>query len=83
MSKLNEEEKDELSAAEFAFPKQRKEPLNDAKHVRNAVARFNQVQGVTDSERDEAWKRIKHAAKKFNVEVNESSWHELAHAGKR
>jgi hypothetical protein len=83
MSKINEEKRDDISAGEFAFPKQRKEPLHDAAHVRNAIARFNQVEGVTDAERDEAWKRIKHAASKFNVEMNESSWRELSHSGKR
>ena len=72
-----------ISAGDFAFPKQRKEPLNDSAHVRNAIARFNQVEGVTDEERDEAWKRIKHAASKFKVEMKESSWRELAHSGKR
>jgi hypothetical protein len=41
------------------------------------VARFNQVKGVTDEERDEAWKRIQAAAKKFDVELNEKSWREL------
>jgi len=45
--------------------------------VRNAIARFDQVQGVSDEERDEAWKRIKAAAKKFDVDVSEKSWHEL------
>jgi hypothetical protein len=45
--------------------------------VRNAVARFDQVEGVTDAERDEAWKRIKAAAKKFDVELHESDWREL------
>ena len=83
MSKINEEKRDEISSGEFAFPKQRKEPLHDAAHVRNAIARFNQVEGVTDQERDEAWKRIKHAASKFNVEVKESSWRELSHSGKK
>ena len=77
MSKINEEKRDEISAAEFAFPKERKEPIHDAAHVRNAIARFNQVKDVSDAERDEAWKRIKHAASRFNVEVNESSWREL------
>jgi cell division protein FtsX len=62
---------------DFAFPKQQKEPLSDAAHVRNAVARFNQVKNVTDAERDEAWKRIQHAAAKFKVELNESTWHAL------
>jgi hypothetical protein len=61
----------------YAFPKERKEPLEDAKHVRNAVARFNQVKGVSDQERDEAWKRIEAAAKKFGVELEERSWRDL------
>jgi predicted secreted protein len=67
---------------EFAFPKERKEPLNDAAHVRNAIARFNQVEDVTDAERDRAWKRILAAAKRFNVSVSERSWRDLAHHGK-
>jgi hypothetical protein len=83
MSKINEEKRDSISGGDFAFPNQRKEPLHDAAHVRNAIARFNQVEGVTNEERDEAWKRIKHAAAKFKVEVNEASWRELAHHGKR
>jgi hypothetical protein len=62
---------------EFAFPKERKEPIHDAAHVRNAIARFNQVKGVTDAERDAAWKRIEAAAKKHNVDVSEKSWREL------
>jgi hypothetical protein len=35
----------ELPDSVFAFPKQRKEPLTDASHVRNALARFDQVEG--------------------------------------
>ncbi len=77
MSELNEKQRDHLDSDEFAFPKERKEPLKDASHVRNAIARFNQVEGVSDSERDEAWGRIKRAAKKFGVEVNEASWREI------
>jgi cell division protein FtsX len=83
MSKINEEKRDELSSEDYAFPKERKEPLHDAAHVRNAIARFDQVEGVSDEERDEAWKRIKRAADKFKVEVSEGSWRELAHRGKR
>jgi len=78
MSKINEAEREEMTSGEFAFPKQRKEPLKDAAHVRNAIARFNQVEGVTNEERDEAWKRIKQAAARFHVEMKEASWHELA-----
>jgi hypothetical protein len=58
-----------MPAQRFAFPKERKEPLNDAIHVRNAIARFDQVEGVSDAERDAAWRRIKAAAKRFGVEV--------------
>jgi hypothetical protein len=72
--------KDKLPANVFAFPKEHKEPLTDAKHVRNAIARFDQVEDVSDTERDAAWKRILKAAKKYDVEVNESSWRELGQA---
>ena len=78
---LSTAEKNKLDDSEFAFPKERKEPLVDAAHVRNAVARFDQVEGVTDAERDEAWRRIRAAAKKFGVELEEKSWHELSHGG--
>ena len=77
MSELDAEDRNDLSSKQFAFPKERKEPLEDASHVRNAIARFDQVKGVSDDERDEAWKRIKAAAKKFDVEVSEKSWREL------
>jgi hypothetical protein len=72
MAKLNEEARDRIPATKFAFPKQRKEPLENASHVRNAVARFNQVQGVTEAERSAAWKRIQSAAKRFKVELKGS-----------
>ena len=79
---LSTAEKDKLAGKEFAFPEERKEPLTDAKHVRNAIARFNQVEGVSDAERDKAWKRILAAAKRFDVEVSESDWRDLAKGGK-
>lgn len=59
-----------LDHGQFAFPLQRKEPLENASHVRNAVARFNQVEGVTDAERVAAWKRILAAARKYGVEIS-------------
>jgi acyl-CoA reductase-like NAD-dependent aldehyde dehydrogenase len=61
----------------FAFPRVRKEPLNDAAHVRNAIARFDQVRDVTDEERSEAFRRIQRAAEKFGVEMAERRWQEL------
>jgi len=83
MSKLDQEDRDDISKQNFAFPKQRKEPLEDAKHVRNAIARFNQVKDVTDAERDAAWKRIRAAARKFDVEMNEEDWREVGKSGKK
>jgi len=77
MAELSEKQRDKLDEDQFAFPKERKEPLNNADHVRNAMARFDQVEGVSDSERDEAWKRIKKAADKYGIEVKEKSWREL------
>ena len=71
MAKLTTSVRDRISATKFAFPKQRKEPLENASHVRNAVARFNQVKGVTEAERRAAWKRIQSAAKRYGVEVRE------------
>ena len=77
MAKLDADDRKHITKGEFAFEKQRKEPLEDASHVRNAIARFDQVEGVTVAERDAAWKRIKAAATKFGVEVGESHWREL------
>ena len=77
MAKLSTEDREHLSKGSFAFPKQRKEPLENATHVRNAVARFNQVKDVSDDERDEAWERIKTAAKKHGVKISEKSWREI------
>ena len=77
MPRLDADDLKDLDESDFAFPKERKEPLTDADHVRNAMARFNQVEGVSDSERDEAWSRIKRAAKKHDVEIHEKSWREL------
>jgi hypothetical protein len=79
---LSTADKNDLSASAFAFPKERKEPLIDARHVRNAVARFDQVEDVSDAERDRAWARIKRAAKKFDVELSEESWRDLFKGGK-
>ena len=77
MAKLDTDHRNAIDDDKFAFPKERKEPLENAGHVRNAIARFNQVEGVSDDERDAAWKRIKSAAKKHGVEVTEKSWREI------
>ncbi len=73
MAKLTTSTRKRIPTTNFAFPKQRKEPLENASHVRNAAARFNQVEGVTEAERREAWKRIQAAAKRYGVELEKSA----------
>ena len=77
---LDTKERKELPDSVYAFPKQRKEPLTDASHVKNALARFDQVQDVSDEDRDLAFENIKKAAAFYGVDVEETSWNQL---GKR
>jgi hypothetical protein len=67
----------DLPDSVYAFPKQRKEPMTDAKHVRNAVARFDQVTDVSDADRELAFANIEKAAKHYDVDLSETSWHDL------
>src|SRR5919204_5369455 len=76
-NQLDAAERKALSDREYAFPKQRKEPLTDASHVRNAIARFDQVRDVSDAEREEAFRRIKRAAAKYGISMTETRWQEL------
>ena len=79
---LSTAEKDRLPDTAFAFPRERKEPLVDAAHVRNSISRFDQVEGVTDEERDQAWARIRAAAGKYGVDISEGDWRDLFKGGK-
>lgn len=77
MAKLSAQARLVLPAIEFAFPAQRKEPLENASHVRNAIARFNQVTGVSELEKNLAWRRILDFAKRYGVQVHDTSWRDL------
>lgn len=66
-----------LPATAFAFPRSRKEPITDASHVRSALARFNQVADVSDTERELAFANIRRAAEHYNVQVSETDWRQL------
>jgi hypothetical protein len=81
-SGLSTRTKNRMPAAVFAFPRKRKEPIHDARHVRNAVARFDQVEGVTNKERDNAWRRIRAAARKFGVHIEVRGWRQLMKGGR-
>jgi hypothetical protein len=69
--------KSDLPESVFAFPAQRKEPLTDAAHVRNAVARFDQVIDVSDADRALAFANIEKAARYYDVDLSETDWHQL------
>ena len=62
----------DLPDSVYAFPKQRKEPLTDAQHVRTAVARFDQVIDVSDADRALAFANIEKAANYYGVNLAET-----------
>lgn len=74
---LSSTDRKHLPDSAYAFPKQRKEPLTDASHVKNALARFDQVEDVSDEDRDVAFANIKKAAEHYKIDVEEKSWHDL------
>jgi hypothetical protein len=80
--RLSTAKQNDLPDSSFAFRKQRKEPLTDAKHVRNAIARFDQVEDVSDADRAAAWRRIRAAARKFDVDIEVRGWRALMRGGK-
>ena len=75
--RLSTAEKDSLPTTAFAFPRTRKEPMTDATHVRGAMARFNQVEAGTDSERDLAFSNIQKAANHFDIQMKETDWRQF------
>jgi hypothetical protein len=75
--RLSAAEKASLPATAFAFPGARKEPMTNAAHVRDAMARFNQVSGVTDVERDLAFANFQKAAGHFGIHMKETDWHQF------
>ena len=75
--KLSTEKRKDLPDSVYAFPKEKKEPMSDASHVRNAMARFDQVKGVSDEEREQAFANIQAAAKHYGVDMEEKSWRDF------
>ena len=75
--RLSTADKATLPATAFAFPRARKEPMTDAAHVRDAMARFNQVGGVTNAERDVAFANLQKAASHFDIQMKETDWHQF------
>ena len=75
--RLTAAQEEKLPDSAYAFPDQRKEPMTDASHVRNAIARFDQVKDVSDEDREVAWANIKKAARHWEIDYKEEDWHDL------
>jgi len=70
VAKLDAAERAKLPASAFAYVDskgRRRLPIHDEAHVRNALARFNQVQFEDDAARDRALQRVLKAAKRFRI----------------
>ena len=70
MAKLDTKRRERLASSQYACPKDRKLPINDAAHVRNAMARFNQVDSNI-CHPQVAKRRIMQAARKFGIDTEE------------
>jgi hypothetical protein len=79
---LNAAQVNALPDSSFAFPRQRKEPITDASHVRAALARFDQVADVSDADRDLAFANISKAARHYHIELRETDWRQLGQKGR-
>jgi hypothetical protein len=76
MATLDTKDRDKLRSSQFAYVDKKGEehlPINDASHVRNAIARFNQTEFESKAAKERARKKILGAAKRFDVEVADDS----------
>jgi len=70
MARLRPNDRDSLPDSAFAYVDakgRRRLPINDEPHVRNALARFNQVRFESDEARERARTRLLRAAKKYGI----------------
>lgn len=64
---LTTQEREELATTQFGLPRERKYPIHDSAHVRNAISRFHFAE---EKKRKELATNIKRAAKKFGIEID-------------
>jgi class 3 adenylate cyclase len=70
MARLKPKKRARLPDRAFAYIDsrgRRRLPIHDKAHVRNALARFNQVEFESDATREQARKRLLNAAKKYRI----------------
>ena len=76
MAELDTTERKELRSTQFAYVDAEGGehlPINDASHVRNAIARFNQTEFETKAAKDRARRKILRAAERYGIEVDETA----------
>ena len=74
MAELDTRDRDRLRDSQFAYVDKQGEghlPINDASHVRNAVARFNQTEFESMAAKERARRTILTAAEKHGIEIDE------------
>ena len=73
MAQLDTKARDRLRDSQFAYIDRDGEehlPINDASHVRNAMARFNQTEFQSKTAKEGARRKILSAAKRYGIEVD-------------
>jgi hypothetical protein len=76
MATLDTQDRDRLRSTQFAYVDKKGEehlPINDASHVRNAIARFNQTEFESKAAKERARKKVLSAAKRYGIDVDEDS----------
>jgi hypothetical protein len=76
MPELDTKDRERLRDSQFAYIDRKGEehlPINDASHVRNAAARFNQTEFESKAAKERARRRILSAAERFGIEIDEDS----------
>ena len=73
MPELDTRDRERLRSTQFAYVDTEGEehlPINDASHVRNAMARFNQTEFESKAAKERARRKILSAARRFDIEVD-------------
>jgi hypothetical protein len=76
MPELSTKQRDKLRDSQFAYIDSdggEHLPINDAAHVRNAMARFNQTEFESRTAKEAARRKILAAARRYDIEIDEDS----------
>lgn len=76
MPELDTRDRERLRSSQFAYVDRdggEHLPINDASHVRNAMARFNQTEFESEAAKERARKKILSAAERYDIEVDEDA----------